>query len=408
VDAPPSEELATRLRAQPRTARLVAAFAAIPGSHLVGGAVRDLLLGREEPPDLDVVVEGDASGAARAAAERLGGTVTAEHERFGTAMVLAPDLRFDVVRARAESYPAPGALPEVRPATLEEDLARRDFSINAIAAALHADELGTLRAHPGALNDLDAGLLRVLHPGSFTDDPTRLLRLVRYATRLGFEPDERTDALARDAIAAGAMRTVSAARVGDELRLLVAEPAALAALARVRAMALHRELHPDFDPRLDLAERALGLLPADGRRPLVVLAAGCTRFGRGALLAWLDALEFPAAERDAVAEAALEAETLAERLRHAHRPSQVAAAARPHPVETLAMAGALGAAEPVRRWVDELRRVRLEITGTDLLAAGVPEGPAVGRGLEAALAAKLDGEAADREAELAVALRAAG
>jgi tRNA nucleotidyltransferase (CCA-adding enzyme) len=408
VDAPPPEELAARLRAQPRTARLVDAFAAVPGSHLVGGAVRDLLLEREEPVDLDVVVEADAGAAARAAAEPLGGAVTAEHERFGTATVEAPDLHVDLVRARAESYPAPGALPDVRPGTLEEDLARRDFTVNAIAAALHADDLGTLRAHPGALDDLDAGRLRVLHPASFVDDPTRLLRLVRYAARLGFEPDERTDALARDAIAAGAVNTVSAARLGDELRLLAREPAALAALARARAMGLDRQLHPDFDPRLDLAERALALLPDDGRRERVVLAACCTRFTRGALLAWLDALELLAPDRDAVGAAALESETLAERLAHAHRPSQIAAAARDHPVEELAMAGALGAAEPVRRWLDELRHVRLEIAGDDLLAAGVPEGPAVGRGLEAARAAKLDGEAAGREAELAVALRAAG
>jgi tRNA nucleotidyltransferase (CCA-adding enzyme) len=409
MDPPPPAELAERLRAQPRAARVLDAFAEVQGAHLVGGAVRDLLLGRDAPADLDVVVEGAAATAAREAAARLGGTVSAEHERFGTATVEAEDLRLDVTRARAESYPAPGALPEVRPATLTEDLARRDFTVNAIAVALHAPGPGRLTAHPGALDDLDAGVLRILHSGSFVDDPTRLLRLVRYAARLGFDADERTDALARDAIAAGAMGTVSAARVGDELRLLVAEPAALAALARARAMGLHTALHPDFDPRADLAERALELLPGDGRADLVVLAACCTRFRNNAeLTAWLDALEVPAAERDVVLAAALDAETLAEQLGHGHRPSMIGAVAGGQPVEQVAMAGALGPADAARRWLSELRHVGLEITGDDLLAAGVPEGPAVGIGLDAALAAKLDGEAQGRDAELAVALRAAG
>ena len=408
MDAPPASELAARLRAQPRTARVAQAFADVAGVHLVGGAVRDLLLGRAEPVDLDVVVEGDPAAAARAAAERLDGALQVEHERFGSATVEAEDLRLDVVMARAESYPTPGALPEVRPGSLEEDLARRDFTVNAIAVALGESALGTLHAYPGALEDLDERVLRVLHPGSFVDDPTRLLRLVRYAARLDFEPDERTDALARDAIAAGALGTVSAARVGDELRLLVAEPTALAALARARALELHTALHPDFDPRPDLAQRALELLPPEGRDDLVVLAAGCTRFEAGELGRWLDALELTAGERDTVVAAGLDAETLAEQLRHAHRPSQIAAIARAHPVEELAVAGALGAAEPVRRWLDDLRHVRLQITGDDLLAAGVPEGPAVGVGLDAALDAKLDGEASGRDAELRIALRAAG
>jgi tRNA nucleotidyltransferase (CCA-adding enzyme) len=409
MDPPPPPELAARLRTRPRTARVVDAFAAVEGSHLVGGAVRDLLLDRDEPVDFDVVVEGDAARAAGAAAAGLAGAVTAEHERFGTATVEAEDLRLDVVRARAESYPAPGALPEVRPGTLEEDLARRDFTVNAIAAALHAPAVGTVHAHPGALDDLDAGVLRILHSRSFHDDPTRLLRLVRYAARLGFEPAERTDALARDAIAAGAVSTVTAARIGDELRLLVAEPTALAALALARAMDLHRALHPRFDPRPDLAERALELLPAEGRADLVVLAAGCTRFPTpGELAGWLDALEIPAGERDTVVAAALGAETLAEQLAHGHRPSMLAATARGHTLEEVAVAGAQGPAAQARRWLEELRHVRLEIGGEDLLAAGVPEGPAVGLGLDAALAAKLDGEAAGREAELRVALQAAG
>ncbi len=278
MEVPPAAQLAERLRAQPRTARLADAFAAVAGAHLVGGAVRDLLLEREEPTDLDVVVEGVAPLAAREAAAALGGEVR-EHDRFGTATVVAEDLVLDVVTARSETYPQPGALPEVRAGSLDEDLARRDFTVNAIAIALHAPELGTLHAYPGALDDLEAGTLRVMHAGSFLDDPTRLLRLVRYAARLEFEADTRTDALARDAIAAGALGAVSGGRVGGELRLLAAEPTALGGLTRARG---HRpgprpapELRTPARPRRARPERRRGgpARPARARGVLHALRA---------------------------------------------------------------------------------------------------------------------------------------
>jgi tRNA nucleotidyltransferase (CCA-adding enzyme) len=405
VDVPPADQLAERLRAQPRTARLAEAFAEVPGSHLVGGAVRDLLLD-DEPVDLDVVVEGDGPAAARAAAEALGGGVR-EHGRFGTATVVTAELSFDVVSARAESYAHPGALPEVRPGSLDEDLARRDFTVNAIALALHAPELGRLTAFEGALDDLAQRTLRVMHAASFRDDPTRLLRLVRYGARLDFEPDARTDALARDAVAAGAPATVSGARLGAELRLLVAERTAPAALTRAHALGLDHALHAAFDPRLELVEPALSVLPPDGRADLVLLAACCTRFDRAELREWLDRLEVPAGERETVIAAALDAPVLAERLEHAHRPSELRHLAAGRPVEEVAMAAALGPAEPVRRWFDDVRPVELEITGDDVVAAGVPEGPAVGQALEAAWRAALDDGVKGREGQLAAALAAA-
>ncbi|HVE68192.1 MAG TPA: hypothetical protein VNB64_06395, partial [Solirubrobacteraceae bacterium] len=341
----------------------------------------------------------------------------------------APDgFAFDVVTARCEEYPAPGALPEIRPGTLEEDLARRDFTVNAIALSLRD---GTVRELPGAREDLEAGVLRVLHSGSFTDDPTRLLRLVRYAARLGFEPDTRTDALARDAIAAGALSTVSGPRIATELMLLCGEASAIAALARASELGLAGALHPCFDPRADLARDALkgagegvdqgggpskgpyrslkGPTPHGGhpaRRDLVVLATSLTRCREPELRRWLDALGLPAADRDAVIAAALESETLAERLCHAHRASEVRHLVAGRPPEQIAVAAALGAAEPVRRWREEWSRVRLEIAGAELMAAGVPEGPDVGRALDAAWSAALDDGVRDRDGQLAAALRA--
>jgi tRNA nucleotidyltransferase (CCA-adding enzyme) len=200
-------DLLDRIARAPQARAVLDALDGEPGVHVVGGAVRDALLD-VAPHELDVVVEGDAVPLARRAAERLNGDAVV-HDRFGTATVRSPAATFDVVTARTETYAAPGALPDVRPgASIEEDLARRDFTVNAIALRI-AD--GALAAWPGARDDLDAGVLRVLHERSFEDDPTRLLRLARYAARLGFEPDPATGALA----AAATVDTVSGGRLGS-------------------------------------------------------------------------------------------------------------------------------------------------------------------------------------------------
>lgn len=406
----PSDRAALAARLQMLAPRLVAATADLAGVHLVGGAVRDLLLdGR--PLDLDLVVEGDAAAVARAVAERLGGTVLRLHPRFGTATVAAPDgTTFDLAGARAERYPAPGALPVVRPAPLADDLARRDFTVNAVAAALDATRLGALTAHPGALDDLAARRLRILHERSFLDDPTRLLRLARYAGRLGFEIEPRTARLARAAIVGGAPATVSLARIGDELRLAVREPAAIEVLRRAEAIGLLVALP---GPRLSfdaaLAERALALLPADGHRDRLLLV-GLLRDAPGPdARDWLAALETERSDAAVIVAAATGARALARALRAARdRPSALWAAAAGQPVEAIALAGALGPTAAARRWLDELRHVRLAIDGSDLRGAGVPEGPALGAALRSTLARKLDGELpGGREAELRAAVTAA-
>ena len=395
------DDLRQRLRALPCGARLLDAAAAMAGVHLVGGAVRDLLLGRA-PHELDVVVEGDV----RALAARLGqGADAVAHERFGTATVRAGDCRWDLAAARAETYALPGALPEVRPAGIEQDLRRRDVTVNALALDLAT---GTLRAVPHAEEDLAARRLRVLHDASFVDDPTRLWRVARYAARLGFDLEEHTAQLAREAVGAGVLDTVSGARIGNELRLALDEPDQPAALAAAAALGVAPWLAPDRG----LAKRALELLPAgEGRRDLLVLATSLA-VPTDPLLA---DLQFSAAER-AIVRACRGAPALDDPPRAA---SELARALRGLPVEAVAFAGARRSPEragechrfdrkAARRWIEELRHVTLQITGDDLRAAGVAEGPELGRRLQAALDLRLDGALADgREAQLAAALAAA-
>ena len=409
-------ELLRRLDAIPAAATLRAGLSGYGGDvYLVGGAVRDLARG-ESPREIDLLVEEDPATLAGLLAGGNAHAVRA-HPRFGTATVTGDGFAYDLAQARTETYDRPGALPSVSPADAETDLRRRDFTVNAIALGLTGTASGRLLATGGALADLESETLRILHPQSFRDDPTRLLRLARYAGRLGFEIAPETLTEARTAIAGGALDTVSAERIGTELRLLAAEADPARAFVAVSELGLDTALAPGFglvDP--GVARRALDLLPGDGRPATVVLAAATLGMQARDREAMLGRWAFPASQRAAIAAAARDAATLVTALAQARTPSRVVAAAQGADPETVALAAGLAGARAwgqatavsaARAWLDELRSVELEITGADLLAAGVPAGAAVGAGLRAALDARLDGRARGREAELAEALRAA-
>jgi tRNA nucleotidyltransferase (CCA-adding enzyme) len=360
--------LAARIDALPGVERVRdAAARSGADAYLVGGSVRDALLGRDRA-DLDVAVEGDHLALAR----ELGGELVI-HERFATAAVRLDGGEIDVAAARAETYPRPGALPEVRPATIADDLARRDFTINAMGFPLRAGgEL--IDPHAGA-SDLRAGLLRVLHERSFVDDPTRALRAARYVARLGLDVEPTTLALLRRAD----LDAVSADRSEAELRKLA------------------REHSPGTG--FELLDRwGLVALPGDAPELIDTIA------GLAAAAGWAEV-----GDREGAILAAARGDTAraAELARSAPpTPSTAVEAARGRSGAELLLARALGAAW-LDRYVEDWRLVRLEISGNDLLAAGVDEGPAIGRGLAAALRAKLDGETAGRDDELRVALAAA-
>ena len=222
---PPVSQLLERVAVSARAARMTA--------YLIGGSVRDLLLGRATV-DLDVVIVGDAVALARALHLDLGGEGVARlrvHDAFGTATLLCADgLVLDLITARHEVYPQPGALPIVTPGTLDDDLRRRDFTINAMAIDLASQGLGAVLDPLGGRSDLARGLVRVLHDGSFVDDPTRLLRGIRYQCRLGLAFDPHTIALYGAASTAGALGTVSVQRLSHEFVRLLAEERAAAML----------------------------------------------------------------------------------------------------------------------------------------------------------------------------------
>jgi tRNA nucleotidyltransferase (CCA-adding enzyme) len=404
VPAPDTDETLARLAALPAAAPLLERLGDVPGVYLVGGAVRDLLLGGA-PVDMDLVVDGELDPVTA----RLG-TPARAHSRFETGTLVLDGFTYDLARARRERYAHPGALPTVEPAPIEVDLLRRDFGVNALALGLGGDTRGRLLAAPGGLEDLRARRLRVLHDASFIDDPTRLVRLARYASRLGFQIEAHTRDLVRSAVAGRATDTVSGSRLGAELRLLAAEPDPVAGLRALAGLEIDELLAPGFGIRTDAAaeaaRRALALLPADGDPGAVALAVASLGLEPEDRVELLERLAFGAGQRDVILAAAGRAPALAEALAGVAAPSRIAAAVGRAPVELVALAGALGAEPQARRWLDELRHVRLEIDGQDLLDSGIQRGPEIGRALARALAAKLDGRAAGRDAELAEALRA--
>jgi tRNA nucleotidyltransferase (CCA-adding enzyme) len=392
------------------------------GAELVGGAVRDIMLGLP-PRELDVVVAAGVERLAQALAERLGGEVTL-HERFGTAVVRGGPANVDLASIRAESYPSGGALPEVRAGTPAEDLERRDFSVNAIAVGLAGERMGRVRAVEGALDDLAQGRLRVLHDDSFRDDPTRILRLVRYAARLGFEVEPHTAELAEAAVRQGAVGTVSGPRLGAELRLAFAERDPVAPLAELDRLGVLEAWEPGVSFDEHVVRTALTILPEDGSRR-VLLAASlllelCGQLDREEtepkMRGFLYDVELPAGEGDRVFGVAVSASHVAEHVNSADTTADLLELTVGTPVESLALAGAMcdmadGPGSYGRRtieeWLDEQRHVSLEVTGDDLIAAGVPEGPEVGVRLEESYKLLLEQRIEPgREAELRAALEA--
>ena len=337
-------------------------------TYLVGGVVRDLLMGADGV-DLDIAIEGDPGALAD-----IPGYEPERDELFLTGRLTVGDRKIDIAQTRAESYPRPGALPEVRPAPIGEDLARRDFTVNAMAYPLQ--EGADLLDPHGGIDDLRAGRIRVLHERSFIDDPTRALRAARYAARFGFDLEPETARL----LAEADLATVSNDRIQNELRKIAAEDDPARALQLIVDWGVMPTIDPSAPGRVAEVTRLASEPPWAGwaNREMAVELATVR----------------PLPQIRELAAATPE------------RPSEAVRLALPWDPSQLLVARALGA-EWLDQYAAEWRHVHLEIGGEDLIAAGIPEGPAIGHGLEAALTGKLDGELWGRDAELEIALAAA-
>ncbi len=394
------ERIATRLMAMVRTAGEAAAERG-QALYLVGGAVRDLLLDRINI-DLDLVVEGDAIALARLLAERQDARVVA-HDRFGTAKLTYRGFSLDLVTARSESYDRPGALPVVEPGSLQDDLRRRDFTINAMALGLSPPVLGQVVDPFGGQRDLRDGLVRVLHDRSFIDDATRLFRAIRYEHRLKFKLEEHTGEMARRD--ASFVHTISGDRLRHELELILAETAPEGILRRAGELGLLAQVHPALrsDDRLDRTFTGAREEFQPKQPPMSVYLS---------LMSWdlsleecnelISRLNLPARVAHVMRDALRLKERLGE-FRAGMTNSEVYQLLGhylPSAIQTnIVAAGNPAAARYMRLFLTELRDTKIEIDGARLKAMGAPQGPALGKILHAIHMARLDGKVRDRAGE---------
>ena len=232
-------------------------------AYAVGGFVRDLVLGVPSF-DLDFAVEGDALAFARDLAGAVGGAFEA-FTRFGTAIVTVPAFgKVDLATTRSESYARPAALPDVKPASLLEDLRRRDFTLNSIALRLLPSGKTEWVDPTGGLEDLARGILRAHHAGTFEDDPTRILRGVRFEQRFGFRIEKQTLGWLKAAVRGGFLAKVSGERVRNELRLVFAEPQPGKAVRRLSTLGVWARLYAGLKPPATLARIAPAIRRVEG------------------------------------------------------------------------------------------------------------------------------------------------
>ncbi len=386
-------------------------------AYAVGGMVRDVLLGRGSV-DLDILVEEHGLEFARlwARIDRGGCKL---YRRFATAMVIIGGSKIDITTTRSEKYPVPGALPEVVPGSLEDDLRRRDFTINALAFSIRPGDFGRLVDVCGGWEDLRNGVIRVLHERSFRDDPTRIFRAVRFRQRFGFSVDPGTERLIRTAVDERVFSTVAPERLRRELELILAEPSPSRAI----------ELMADYD---ELRFIYPGLsLSREIRRGLSRLEEGAAWFRKefpdeeicawrvffGALTWELPPGDFQAAgmkfnlagkflrslaaAREIFPAAALAAAD------DGSSPSRLVGMLDRLLVEAVLILQALlpeaTQRDRLKRYLGQDRFVRGFLTGQDLIGLGAPPGPELGN-LQARLrAARLDREVRTRDEEVALA-----
>jgi tRNA nucleotidyltransferase (CCA-adding enzyme) len=379
--------------------------------YLVGGMVRDLLLERANE-DVDLVVEGDGIAFAEALAEALDGRAH-PHEPFLTAVITLSDgLRIDVASARTEFYRMPAALPEVATSLIRQDLYRRDFTINSLAVALSGERYGELVDFFGGRMDIQRREIRVLHSLSFIDDPTRALRAVRYARRLGFTIAPDTRNLISTALDEGVFERLSGQRLRRELDILLAEPHPTPALALVAELGLLPAICPGLqwseavrsylmEVEGQLAWYQLEQLGQAPEAPILFLGGLAIAAGAKAVADLADRLQLggPTRTRFLALPGAVEAleQTANDQLSLSQRANEIAE----HPTEALLLAMS-GLPLDVRRSLADAAaaavQVEVPVTGQNLIDRGVSPGPHIGRALRLTRDALIDDVIAPHDA----------
>lgn len=394
--------------------------------YVVGGFVRDLLL-KTPNHDIDLVVEGDGIGFARAFAGVLGGRVRV-HKKFLTSVVIFPgaggkEERVDVATARLEYYESPAALPTVEHSSIKMDLYRRDFTINALAIRLDCEPMGEIVDFFGGQKDIRDRVIRVLHTLSFVEDPTRCLRAVRFEQRYHFRIGPATEKLIKNDVSLKLLDKLSPSRLFNEFEHICAEETAILCIRRLHELGILQAIHPQLSINPDRKEMLIRtakvmawyrLLYIDEEmRPwLVYFLVLCSSLTYAVTLEVFRRLGIPPALKNEVLGCREKARSLRSSLKRltatpGFRVSALCAMLRPLPVEfVLYLMADMEVPETRRalsRYITVWRTEKPDVDGSDLKKLGLAPGPAYGVILQRLLEAKLDGTAASPEEQLALA-----
>ncbi len=378
--------------------------------YLVGGIVRDLILGRA-CVDIDIAVEGDAMQLASQIAEKLDARLTV-HNAFGTASLKIEGFNVDLATCRSEIYRHPGALPLVRPGKIQDDLKRRDFTINAMAVCVNAPDRGILTDLFGARQDLSQGLVRVLHDKSFQDDATRMMRAVRYEQRLGFRLEHSTVRLLKRSL--DMLDTISGDRLKNELMLWLNEDYCYKILRRAAQLGIISKLHPalTWNRAMSTAFRRASV-PAKVTTSPLHFCLLVHNLDEEELYELLGRLNLTGSRLDLLSNQSLKLKSRCKELdKRTIKRSKIYSTLHEYDAIAIQTINCYAAAPILRRnltlYLDTLRYVKTSLGGNDLLKMGVPEGPQVGTILNQLLAARLDRTILSRSDEIKLAHRLAG
>lgn len=386
--------------------------------YAVGGFVRDILLGIPND-DIDLVVEGDGVAFAQTLGERLQARVR-PHLKFRTAVLILPSgQKVDVATARLEYYEYPAALPVVELSSLKMDLYRRDFSINTLAVHLGQLQFGRLVDFFGGQQDLRNGVIRVLHSLSFVEDPTRIIRAIRFEGRFQFKIGNQTERLIKNAVRLNIFKRLSGARIRHELRLLTEDAAPVAGLVRMRDLDLLHEIHPllHFSPNkerlLEEIERVVTWYSLLYREQapdvwIVYFLGLVSGFDASRVQALTDRLQFTAKQAEMVDTTRKQLRVMTMQLAQWGRKDGSSAdlyeILSPVPLEGLLYAMAKQHKKEIKkaisRFLTTLQDVRIAISGADVKEMGITPGPSFSIILNAVKRAVLNEQIKTREEQL--------
>jgi tRNA nucleotidyltransferase (CCA-adding enzyme) len=374
--------------------------------YLVGGVVRDLLLERDNL-DIDMVVEGDAIKLAEVIAGKQSAQLT-RHIRFGTARLKWGERSADLATARAETYPRPGALPVVKPGTISDDLARRDFTINAIAIELNPNRYGDIIDPYGGRRDIGSKIVRILHENSFIDDATRIWRALRYEQRLDFRLETATLEILKQCIVW--LGTISGDRIRHELELVLTEEIPEKALRRADELGILDKINAALRCDEWLSEtfaQARERYQQDNTPSReLYLALMCYRLSSEELGRLIDYLHLPGAAARILREMLGLKGKIKELAIPGRAPSQIYDLVHGYSQTALAAvslgAGSETAAEHIELYLNVLRHVNPALGGDAIKKLGVPEGPKIKGILQRLRQARLDGKISSRQEEEAL------